>query len=484
MINRCSGAFDVRRLMQQAWVLLGRSNESADDERPLESEWWLPDRTERLKGDLQFDRLEGARLRLRGDFADLPPRAWSRPVLLGVDSDGTPLTLLNPFWVQRPPPIAGLTAAHVAHIETVVQSMAVLRGAHVRTPGAFLIHEATVQLAGLRELCLRPPIPMRGISTGFVGDGDNGPLERTVEMAGGSLRFVYRVDTASVASGEVSKPDVEVQIRPDRALEFENFETDWLLPLQDLVIFAVREPTYIDSISVHLGSGTGKHERAALLMPLPGLNAEPRYEYKHPLVPFAALGDQANGFIEAWWELEGKLGSKATSVLTSAWGSRMFLDNRLLNEMSFAESYHRIIHDKPPISDDEHDRYVEAMLATVADAGHRKHYKARLRYAAAQGQRQRLKWLIRRASGVLPELPDLKPRLADRLVDTRNALTHLDETDTPPLTDEPLYRAIELLEITIQANVLLDLGLSSDLTAGLIRTSYLGQTPFVSIPDV
>jgi hypothetical protein len=82
---------------------------------------------------------------------------------------------------------------------------------------------------------------------------------------------------------------------------------------------------------------------------------------------------------------------------------------------------------------------------------------------------------------VLPTLDGLKPRLADRLVNTRNALTHL-PVDEEPLRDEALYRAIELLEVVIQVNLLLDLRVSEADTAGLVEASYLNQTPFITFP--
>jgi hypothetical protein len=200
-------------------------------------------------------------------------------------------------------------------------------------------------------------------------------------------------------------------------------------------------------------------------------------------VPFAALGDDAPAFIARWWALYEQLGTSAATTLISALGSRLFLDNRVLNEMSFAESYHRIVHDDPPISEAEHEQYVDAMLATIETGTHGRHYRDRLKYARSQSQRQRLKWLIKRIKPLFPELAGLKPKLADQLVDTRNALTHLDPTGPDALKDEPLYRAIELLEVTIQANLLLDLELAPEDVVGLIKASYVGQTPFIGVPE-
>jgi hypothetical protein len=455
----------------------------------LWGEWWLPDTQERLPGRLRFDRAEGARLTLLGDFSDLAPREWSRPALLGQTFGGMALTLVEPFWMDRPPPIQGFEPAHA---KTVVGSTIVMEDIHTATPNEFLISRAVVRVRGLRDLCLRPPIPLIGAAVSFVSGDGSSPEERTVEVSGGSLRFVHTRYETQARFTRTTHEDVEVEITSDGGMTLDEFEERWVAPLQSFVIFAGREPTLLESLvvihrdpaRVHPAIRRGNpaidwdEVRINLLMPRPGLNADAKFDYRRPLVPLAALGDDAVSFIQSWWEQYARLGP-ATELLMSAWGSRMFLENRLLNEMSFAESYHRILHDDPPISDEEHGQHVEAMLEAVMEPTHRRHYKQRLLHAAEQGQRQRLKWLIRRAKQMLPELDGLRGGLADALVNTRNALTHLDPSGAPRLRDEALYRAIELLEVTLQANMLLDLGLSRKRAGGLLRTSYINQTPFI-----
>ena len=255
------------------------------------------------------------------------------------------------------------------------------------------------------------------------------------------------------------------------------FDEKWLTPLQGLVVLAGQDPTVIESLVV-LDLGERPVE---VLMSRPGLTAEPRWDYQRPLVPFAALGPAAAEFIRGWFDLYDQLGG-AMLFFIGALTQRMFLENRLLNEMSFAESYHRTVHDRPPISVEEHDEYTKAMLETIEHRQHREHYRVRLRYAAAQSQRQRLKWLITRAIETLPTLGALTASLADTLVDTRNALTHLDPEGPPALTGARLYRAIELLEVAIQANLLLDLKLPPEIIAALFDLAYRNRTPFVSSP--
>lgn len=79
--------------------------EPADEE--IWGDWRLPGTDERLYGRLAFDRSEGARLTLMGDFAARPLPAWSRPALFGESVQAGKLMLLEPFWLERPPTIDG-----------------------------------------------------------------------------------------------------------------------------------------------------------------------------------------------------------------------------------------------------------------------------------------------------------------------------------------------------------------------------------------
>jgi hypothetical protein len=284
-----------------------------------------------------------------------------------------------------------------------------------------------------------------------------------------------------------------VVIDVDDGLPLHQFEERWLLPLQGLITFAARDPTLIEALIVIAPAATEVHpairhaaprvrwdeDQIEVLMRLPGLAEQPRYGYERPLVPLAVLEDDAAGFVARWWALYQQLGP-AVVFLLSALGSRMFLENRLLNELGFAENYHRTLHSKPPISRQDHKRYVAAMLKTIEDPDDRDRYRMRLGHANEQTQGERVAWLIERARDTLPTVDGLEPTLAAKLVRTRNALTHLDPSAAADaLRDEPLYRAVELLEVALRANLLLDLGISSEQARALLEGSYHGQTPFV-----
>jgi hypothetical protein len=88
-----------------------------------------------------------------------------------------------------------------------------------------------------------------------------------------------------------------------------------------------------------------------------------------------------------------------------------------------------------------------------------------------------LKWLVRRAHDTLPSVPKLNSALVGGLVQTRNALAHLDPDGPRGLDGIPLVYAVARLQLVLQTNLLLDLGLGSDDVNTLVLTSYHNMMP-------
>jgi hypothetical protein len=451
------------------------------------SEWWVADDPDqRAVGELHFDSAEGAHLTLMDRLPGIHHTRFFLPTLLGQSLDGTLLTLFRPIILQQ------TNFGGSGRTRTRIHGQILLRGGHADSIEGFVVSRARVRLSGLRELCLRPAL-IDGEMTSFLRA--MGPTEQRVVVAGGSLTFLHGISRSNTRFGQSSEEDVDALIEADDPLPLDEFEEQWVRPLEALVILANREPTVLQGFTVLLeDAGAWESVDPALrgrttpevwneihvdvLTPTPDLTAEPSSEYDRPLVPFAALGTDSHAFIAHWWGLHAQLGV-AAGFLMSAWGSRMFLEHKLLNQMSFSESYHRIKHDEPAIPAEDHERNVEAMLAVIEDKTQREHYRQKLRYADEQNARRRLKWLIKRTHETLHDVPGLNAATADRLVETRNALTHLDPSGPPAMEGADLFYAVRRLELVIQTNILLDLELDPAFVSGLVKTSYVNQVPLI-----
>ena len=444
------------------------------------SEWWVAgDPGHRTTGEIAFDETSGATLTLYGPLPGMVRVQFRSPPLHGETFEGEPLTLPSAAIIQRSTQVGG----DVARMRTRLRSGVLLRGCHA-DPDKLTVNRSVIRMTGLRDVCLRPWPRQDGT---FMGQA------RRVEVAGGSLTFRQGTERQLSQFAESSELDVDVLIEADEPLLLTDFEDRWVSPLEALILFAARtpvarkgftlllyDPDAADAVHPAIRHGTSpdlwNETPAQVLTETSSLSSEPPKHYGRLLVPFNALGDGAEEFIGRWWDLYARLGTAAV-LLMSALGSELYLENRFLNLMSFIESYHRQLHDKPKVPPEVHRANVEAMLEVIEDNSQRAHYKQKLRFAGEQNARQRVKALVRRAHQTLPGVARLDAKLADQLVDTRNALTHLDPSGDPGLDGVDLVYATARLQLVIQTNLLLDLQVGEDKVAELVLTSYADQMP-------
>jgi hypothetical protein len=272
----------------------------------------------------------------------------------------------------------------------------------------------------------------------------------------------------------------------------ETFHTQWVDPLEALVLLAARAPIQLkgitlllndpgaaDTIHPAISHGTSREiwneTHVELLQETASLARKPPTKYDRPLVPFNALGDSANNFLTRWWRLYHELGI-AAGFLTSALGSELFLKNRLLNETSFLEGYHRIKHDSPAISTEDHTRNLTKMLEAIEDDEQRDHYALKLQHAEEQNARTRFRAMVRRAHDTLG-VSALDQTLVEQLMNARIANTHLGPDVPPGPQGVDLVYAVALLQVVIETNILLDLQLDKEKVANLVHASYHNQMP-------
>jgi hypothetical protein len=445
------------------------------------SEWWAAGSPEhRTTGEIAFDETSGVALTLYGILPGVTGVEFRSPPMHGETFDGEPLTVPSAAILGTSQNLgAGLPRAR-----TRLRASTLLRGCHA-DPDTLVVDRAVVRLTGLRDVCLRP----------WLLEPSTFMVEaRKVTVAGGSLTFRQSIEKHHPSQfAESSELDVDILIEIAEPLSLADFEDRWVSPLEAMILFAARAPvgrkgfTLIlndpdagASVDPAISHGTSpemwSETHVDVLTEIPSLSTKPPARYDRLLVPFNSLGDRAEEFIGRWWDLYAELGTAAV-FLMSALGSELYLEHRLLTLMSFVEGYHRQKHDEPKVPAEEHETNVAKMLGVIEDDAQRDHYQQTLRFAGAQTARQRLKALVQRAHQTLPDVARLNAQLASDLVDTRNALTHLDPSGNPGLQGVDLVYAVARLELVIQTNLLLDLHLGSVKVAELVLTSYHDRMP-------
>ena len=436
------------------------------------AEWWLPSNPEqRVHGALSWDPADGASLTLLDMLLEVRTSQFYAPTVLGETFDGVALTLMHPVVANH---ADRLTPTRSWTRSTLLAST-MLRGHHVSDPDAFVFSRAVVRFAGLRDVCLQEwPSGEDGEWVPFVTPGLGA---RQANVIGGSLLFRQRQRRTEGKYSEASETDVDVVICSDNPLSLADFDDQWLNPLEALTILAARGPTVLQQMVLAVVDDDGAEHEVEVLTRTPSLAPKPQEEYK-PLVRLATLGQGAMPFIARWWDLYQGLGP-AADFLSSALSGEMFVEQKLVAAMSFLESYHRNLHRVALVSPEEHRQNVESMIATLDLEDHKSRYRVLLDRAIEQSARERAEAFIVRAHETLPGVPGLDSTLAKDLVNARNAVAHLSRSISKVLKGLDLTYAVARLRLVLQVNLLLDLGLDSDLVASMVFTSYEGGMPIV-----
>jgi hypothetical protein len=427
-----------------------------------EGRFWLPEQTAKTYGRIDYSPEHGLLVHLPESFL---PRAELREppaqvaALHGETLDGWPLTLLDGVIV--PPRVMTLSTQGVDDLtfETLI------RGRHVVDADEVVGTMASVGLGGLREFLRGGRVEDTPLVSTHPEDRDGGHC--SVAVPWGKVALY-----ASGGPSRTSRDEVVYVVSAHAQLEFAEEATlgqvdRAVAPLRDLITFSTRAPSVVSSLQL-LGAkdppdAHWQHHRRFKIVRPPEIAPEflPKSDRYALLLNPATLGVGAD-VIARWYELRETLGavwSLFFSTLSDPW---MSPESQLLNLTSFAEGYHRVLHDKPPFADEEATAAIEAMLASLPDKRHRDHYRSRLQHTNSQSQRARIRWLTRRALDVAPVWELNPPVLCSQAVDTRNWLTHWGDRGDHVQEGDDLVRLCRRLYVILAINILLDLGLDED----------------------
>jgi hypothetical protein len=492
----------------------------ADDERVIDGVFWTPGEGKRSYGTLAIER---RRLTLTLMDSTRMPRLNGLGVMHGESLDGKPLTLLDAFTIQR-------SDWHGAaeHNRERLRVGTILIGTQVMAPEQLVFAKGVIRLRGLREWMSQPvPTP----DGRLIGSSPRRLFERphpqppprgrwarlrrrwrdwrpgaTAADPERDHRLVVSVDEATVTFGftkvaggtefhDSTDYEAEIMIELAQASPLPEWSERWLRPLQDLLVFAMREQCVIESfVAVIEDPALAEAVHPAIRVAAPD-SAWSRYEveivrpdavdlrergiepFRHMLLPLTAIRGRFDEVLPRWFDLHRRLGGAAAFFFGTLNVGRIYQENRLLNLLAFAEGYHRAFFDVPPFPAAVHEVLVERMLATLDDGRQREHYRPRLRYANSQSQRRRLRELIERAAEIIPELRPQTTTLREELVDTRNQYTHFGEPGPHVLAAADLFARVDRLQLVLEVNLMRALGVDDMLIPQLVAHAYQRRIP-------
>jgi len=414
-------------------------------------------------GPLRFDPEGALRLTLLGASQVVFASQGDRFTMHGYTSNGAPCSLLGCM--------VGKSSVNSARgfAENEVTAHTFVRGAHVGGPEELVFDRAQLTIEGLRDFLTHPAYDKEEHPTPGLDSG--GELaEHLVSLEGGRVTFQLGVRRSRTPHSETRERDAAVTIELDEPRPFDDWTDAWVNPVLRLVQFGTREPVRLASFTVLRGEGT---ESVEVIRPAGTLLLRPRADYRRVLVSYAVLGDDVDGFVQRWWQLHQALGG-AADFLFGGLAGRMTLEPRLMTFASVAESYQRALLDEgPPMDEKRHEELTSQMLAVLDDPNEAKVYERKLGWANEHTLEERLRAMVRRAGPVVGPLGEKSGRLSTALAATRNYFAHL-SVKRPEVLDgsAEMYEATYLLLLTLDCNLLLDLGFEAERATALIERSY------------
>ena len=148
----------------------------------------------------------------------------------------------------------------------------------------------------------------------------------------------------------------------------------------------------------------------------------------------------------------------------------MYLQHRFLSLIQAIESFHQRIYKGEYLSDDDYNGVYKALVNAIPDIDIdiKKSLENRLKYGNEYSLRKRLKEIFGKYQEILNGFIENKNSFIEKVVDTRNYLTHYDkDLKELAVSGEALYSLTQKLKILLETCLLSELGFSLEEIKGL-----------------
>lgn len=121
----------------------------------------------------------------------------------------------------------------------------------------------------------------------------------------------------------------------------------WITPLWNLMIFANRERSVLTALSGFVEADT--LHGAVRIFERQETTIDPETSFSNGTCCPSGIMDDPVALIGAWIDLHSRLGASTAFLFGTLNASRLPVENEFLNLMAFAEAYHRVLHNEPPL---------------------------------------------------------------------------------------------------------------------------------------
>lgn len=243
--------------------------------------------------------------------------------------------------------------------------------------------------------------------------------------------------------------------------------------LTTFLCFAVDKTVCIDQMAATLN--TGESESASPI-PLyyesrPYTKEVPKIDWSHMLFRYPTIKTKAEQILNNWLKTYDKIEPALNLYFGVTAGGLRYLDAKVLALAQGLETYHRRTSDETRLDNRDFEKLRET-LKTQCPEEHKDWLSERLKYGNELSLRQRIQRIIEPFKEFIGD-EDQRAKLIGSLVDTRNYLTHYDESlKTRAASGQELLSLYHKIEAIFQLCILQEMGFTQTDIESVFDKSY------------
>jgi len=421
-------------------------------------QWWLPNEPEKaVSGTLRYTHGDGAVLELIGSFTGGGEmHKISMPlIILGTSLNGKDISLHGclPISVQTSYP--GLsTSSYFANMVFV--------GAHLQKTEDIRFRSMNIRFSHFDEW-----VNMSGFKIERSKEEDvviryRRPDDIRVAVGGGYTISITTTATLPVFTLVQKRASIEQQTiaRIETAHEISIEEYRRVIQhLQNFLCLAVREPVHV--LSMEGETEANKTDDIAYYPPVgifyrsPYISEAPEASFRWDMLfTYQDICSDFNILLKNWFEKAEVLKPICGLYFGILYNPHLYLENRFLSLVQAAEAFHERVYGGRYFPDSEYKALVYTPIVNaIPDVKQdlRENLTNRLKYGNEYSLRTRLSELLNKCDKIVPQLAANRKGFVNKIVDTRNYLTHY---------DQQLYkraaRGTDLVSITKKLRIILE----------------------------
>jgi len=422
------------------------------DKFEYEGIWWLPDKPEKqVSGTLRFTPNEGAILDLIGSFKDTKEinKMLELEIILGISSNGKNITLHKCFETKSNVSVPRLLTSSFYANEVFV-------GAHFQKSEDIKFRELSICYSYLDEW-----VNISGFNIQYPDKREvvikykqPEPIQASI---GEDCKMFIDFQVTIVQKEASIKQRTYIRIEPSVEKSLEEY---WniMRDIQNFLSLGVTEPVYPLTIT---GITEANNSPVEIYYHSPEISKVPKTLCM--LFTFKDISDRFEILLKNWFENADTLGPVYDLYFGTLYNPRMYLQHQFLSLIQAIEAYHRRKFEGKYLSNDDYEPIYEKFKKFInelaIEPSFKEALKSKLKYGNEHSLRKRLKDLFEKYKEVVDDFIEDKDIFVNRVVDTRNYLTHYDKNLMEKAVDgEQLYYVTQQLKIVIVICLLSELG--------------------------